>query len=100
MKFVVTIDRDEDGVWIVECPSIPGCVSQGKTKQEALASVQEAIRLCLEVRVERGLPLTVETREVEVTAPWEVFLRGVNDLSADFLAEGRLQPAVQQRPAE
>ncbi|MFN7202854.1 MAG: type II toxin-antitoxin system HicB family antitoxin, partial [Dolichospermum sp.] len=29
MKFNVTIDRDEDGVWIIECPSIPGCISQG-----------------------------------------------------------------------
>lgn len=35
MKFNVTVDRDEDGLWIVECPAIPGCVSQGKTKGEA-----------------------------------------------------------------
>ena len=68
MKFNVTIDRDEDGVWIVECPSIPGCVSQGQTKEEALENIKEAITLCLEVRAERGLPLTVETRQVEVAA--------------------------------
>ena len=68
MRFLVTIDRDEDGVWIVECPSIPGCVSQGKTKEEALTNVRDAIKLCLEVRAERGMPLTVETRQVEVTA--------------------------------
>ena len=68
MKFNVTIDRDEDGVWIVECPSIPGCVSQGKTKEEALRNIEEAIRLCLEVRMERGLPLTIETHQVEVIA--------------------------------
>ena len=67
MKFPVTIDRDEDGVWVVECPSIPGCVSQGQTREEALKNVQEAIALCLEVRAERGLPLTVETQQVEVT---------------------------------
>lgn len=67
MKFPVTIDRDEDGVWVVECPSIPGCVSQGQTRDEALKSIEEAIALCLEVRAERGLPLTVETRQVEVT---------------------------------
>lgn len=66
MKFMVTFDRDEDGVWIAECPSIPGCVSQGKTKPEALKNVKEAIQLCLEVRAERGLPLTVETQQVEV----------------------------------
>jgi predicted RNase H-like HicB family nuclease len=66
MKFTVTLDRDEDGVWVVECPSIPGCVSQGTTKEQALANIQDAIRLCLEVRAERGLPLTIETHQVEV----------------------------------
>ena len=68
MKFAVTIDRDEDGVWIVECPSIPGCVSQGDTKAQAMKNIQEAIRLCLEVRAERGIPLTLETHQVEVVA--------------------------------
>jgi predicted RNase H-like HicB family nuclease len=68
MKFNVTLDRDEDGMWVVECPSIPGCVSQGQAKDEALSNVQEAIALCLEVRAEKGLPLTVETRQVEVAA--------------------------------
>ena len=66
MKLTVTIDRDEDGVWIVECPSIPGCVSQGDTKDEALVNIWEAIALCIEVRAEQGLPLTIETRQVEV----------------------------------
>ena len=67
MRFPVTIDRDEDGVWVVECPSIPGCVSQGKTKEQALRNIEDAIKECLEVRAEQGLPLTVETRQVEVT---------------------------------
>jgi len=66
MKFIVTLDRDEDGVWIAECPAIPGCVSQGKTKDEAIANVREAISLCLQVRAEKGLPLTLETRQVEI----------------------------------
>lgn len=66
MKFVTTLDRDEDGVWVVECPSIPGCVSQGETKEEAVVNIREAIAACLEVRAERGMPLTVETQEVEV----------------------------------
>lgn len=68
MKFNVTVDRDEDGVWIVECPSIPGCVSQGTAKEEALENIKEAISLCLEVRAEKGMPLTIETRQVEVAA--------------------------------
>ncbi len=67
MKFTVTLDRDKDGVWVVECPSVPGCVSQGQSKKDALANIEEAIALCLEVRAEQGLPLTVETRLVEVT---------------------------------
>jgi predicted RNase H-like HicB family nuclease len=66
MKLSVTIDRDEDGIWVAECPAIPGCVSQGKTKPQALKNIKEAIALCLEVRAERGLPLTVETQQVEV----------------------------------
>jgi predicted RNase H-like HicB family nuclease len=57
MKFNITLDRDEDGVWISECPSIPGCVSQGKTKEEAIESIKDAIALCLEVRTERLPPL-------------------------------------------
>ncbi len=66
MQFTITVDRDEDGVWITECPSIPGCVSQGHTKQEAIANIREAIQLCLEVWAERGLPLTIETRQLEI----------------------------------
>jgi predicted RNase H-like HicB family nuclease len=68
MKFNVTIDRDEDGVWVVECPSIPGCISQGETKDAALENIKSAIALCLEVRAEKGLPLTLETRQLEVSA--------------------------------
>jgi predicted RNase H-like HicB family nuclease len=66
MKFTVTLDRDEDGMWIAECPAIPGCVSQGADKEEAIKNLDEAIRACLEVRSERGMPLTVETRQLEI----------------------------------
>ena len=59
MKLIVSLDRDKDGVWIAECPSIPGCVSQGSNKEEALEYIKEAIQLCLEVRAEQGLPLTM-----------------------------------------
>ncbi|KPK75715.1 MAG: hypothetical protein AMJ79_10140 [Phycisphaerae bacterium SM23_30] len=68
MKFQVVIDRDEDGVWVVECPAIPGCVSQGTSKSEALENIKLAIKECLEVRAEKGMPLTVETYQVEVVA--------------------------------
>ena len=66
MKLTVTVERDETGVLVVECPAIPGCVSQGRTEAEALANIREAILGCLEVRAEQGLPLTVRTLEVEV----------------------------------
>jgi predicted RNase H-like HicB family nuclease len=42
-------------MWVVECPSIPGCVSQGKTKDETLTNIEEAVSLCLEVRAGKGL---------------------------------------------
>lgn len=67
VKFLITIFQDEDGMFIAECPSIPGCVSQGKTEEEATENIQEAIKECLEVRAEKGMPLTVTTREVEVS---------------------------------
>ena len=66
MKFTITIYQDEDGAYIAECPSVPGCVSQGSTEAEAEANVGDAIRECLAVRAQMGIPLIVSTREVEV----------------------------------
>jgi predicted RNase H-like HicB family nuclease len=66
MKFLVSIYQDEDGVYIAECPSIPGCVSQGRTEAEAESNVADAIRECLAARAELGMPPTITTREVEV----------------------------------
>jgi predicted RNase H-like HicB family nuclease len=66
MKFLITMHRDEDGMVIADCPAIPGCVSQGRTEEEAEQNIREAIQACLEVRAEKGMPLTVSTRQVEV----------------------------------
>ena len=60
MRFCVLLYQDEDGVFIAECPVIPGCVSQGETEAAARANIADAIRECLVVRMEMGLPLTVE----------------------------------------
>jgi predicted RNase H-like HicB family nuclease len=68
MNFTIIIMRDEDGLYIAECPAIPGCVSQAETEAEAQANVQDAIKQCLEVRAETGMPLAVLTRQVEVIA--------------------------------
>jgi hypothetical protein len=85
----VAISQDEDGAFISECPSIPGCASQGKTEVAAALrrhlaipqerdrrydarlhrycrNIEQAIKERLEVRAERGMPLTFLTREVEV----------------------------------
>ena len=64
---MVTLEPGEDGFIIAECPAIPGCISQGKTQKEAMKNIREAILACLEVRAEQGIPLTVETREIEVS---------------------------------
>jgi len=66
MKLMITMERDETGMIVAECPAIPGCVSQGRTEDEAVANIREAIVACLEVRAETGMPLTVAVREVEV----------------------------------
>ena len=68
MKLLVTLERDETGMLVAECPAIPGCVSQGLTEAEALANVREAISGCLAARAAHGLPLTIEVREIEVPA--------------------------------
>ena len=58
--------RDEDGIYIADCPAIPGCVSQGRSEAEAESNIADAIRECLAVRAEMGMPPTTTTREVEV----------------------------------
>ena len=66
MKLLVTLERDETGMFVAECPAIPGCVSQGKTEDEAMANIREAIAACVEARAANGMPVTVAIREVEV----------------------------------
>jgi len=47
-RYRILIEQDEDGVFVAECPVLPGCVSQGKTRQEALDNIQDAIQGYLE----------------------------------------------------
>jgi predicted RNase H-like HicB family nuclease len=94
VKFTVVVAPEADGGYSVTCPALPGCVSQGDSLTETLENIKEAIVLVLEVRkeqrltgpvespaivareveaclrdrAEEGLPLTIETREVEVEA--------------------------------
>lgn len=66
MKLIITLVRDETGMIVVECPAIPGCVSQGKTEEEAIQNVREAALACMEARTAQGRPLTIAVREIEV----------------------------------
>lgn len=60
------VSQDEDGMFIAECPSVPGCVSQGETEKEAISNIGDAVKECLEVRAEKGLPLTIESHHIEI----------------------------------
>ena len=64
----VVIYPGENGYWVVECPSLPGCVSQGKTKEEAIANIKEAIRGHIAALEQDKLPVPKERFETLVVA--------------------------------
>jgi predicted RNase H-like HicB family nuclease len=66
MKLTVVLYPGEDGWVVAECPVIPGCISQGKTRAEAIENIKEAIELCIETRREKGWPIFADSDEVEV----------------------------------
>ena len=57
MKYRILIEPDEDGVFVAECPALPGCISQGQTRQEALRNIKEAMEAYLESLKKHGDPL-------------------------------------------
>ena len=69
MKYRVLIETDEDGVFVAEVPSLPGCISQGETREQAVENIKEAIALYLESLAAHGEPvpppITEELVEVE-----------------------------------
>jgi predicted RNase H-like HicB family nuclease len=68
MRFRVVIEQDEDGVFVAECPTLPGCISQGKSRQEAVTNIKDAIAGYLESLKKHGeaIPLPVSEEIVEV----------------------------------
>ena len=58
----------EDGYWVAECPTLPGCISQGKTKEDAVRNIREAIEGYVAVLEEDGLPVPVERFELLAVA--------------------------------
>jgi len=67
-KFAITLEQDEDGFIVVSCPALPGCHSQGRTEEEAIANIREAIRGYIASMRRHGEPIPniTEVREVEV----------------------------------
>lgn len=67
MNFKVLIEKDEDGFYVATVPSLPGCISQGKTEDEARENIKEAIALHLTALAEEGLPIIESTNIKETT---------------------------------
>jgi len=70
MKFRVLIERDEDGAFVARCPSLPGCVSQGATRDEARFNIQDAITGYVESLKKHGEPIppSIDEEIVDVSA--------------------------------
>lgn len=62
----VFLHPDEDGGWVAEIPSLPGCISEGETKEDALRNIRDAAESWLEARRELGLPIPPETTAAEL----------------------------------
>jgi antitoxin HicB len=69
MRYRVVIEQDEDGVYVAECPTLPGCISQGRTRDEAVANIKDAIQGYLVSLEQHGDPIPPPISEeiVEVT---------------------------------
>jgi predicted RNase H-like HicB family nuclease len=68
MKFRVVIEQDEDGAFVAQCPSLPGCVSQGQTRAEALGNIRDAITGYVESLKKHGEPIppSIDEEVVEI----------------------------------
>ena len=63
MKYRALIEQDEDGMFVAEVPALPGCISQGRTREEALQNIQEAIAAYLESLKTHGEPIPPSINE-------------------------------------
>ena len=70
MKFTIEIERDEDGAYCVSCPALPGCHSQGATREDAVANIKEAIALYLEDLEAKGDPFPSSVIQETVDVPY------------------------------
>lgn len=70
MKYRVIIEQDEDGYYIAECPVLPGCISQGKNKKEAIENIKDAIKGYIESLKKHNetIPSPIEEEVIEINA--------------------------------
>ena len=64
----IIIKPGEDGFWLAECPSLPGCISQGQSKKEAIKNIQEAVEGYIEVLQQDGDPIPEDNMESVIVA--------------------------------
>ncbi len=69
MKYRIVIEQDEDGVYVAECPILPGCISQGNTREDALVNIRDAIKGYLKSlrKHDEPIPPSIEEEVVEVS---------------------------------
>ena len=70
MKYRIVIEQDEDGIFVAEVPSLPGCISQGRTRVEALKNIQEAVEVYIESLKAHNEPIppSIDEEIIEVAA--------------------------------
>ncbi len=66
LKYRVIIEKDEDGIFVARVPDLPGCATEGRTREELMKNVKEAIQAYLEALKEHGEPVPIETVQVSV----------------------------------
>lgn len=69
MKYRAIIEQDEDGIFVAECPALPGCVSQGKTREEAVKNIHDAIQGYLESLKKHNEPIPppIDEEVIDIT---------------------------------
>ncbi len=70
MKYRIIIEQDEDSMYVAQCPSLPGCISQGKTRKEALNNIEDAMKGYLESlrKHKEPIPPSIEEETIEINA--------------------------------
>ena len=70
MKYRITVEQDDDGVFVTECPTLPGCISQGKTRTEAIKNIKDAMKGYLDSLKKHNEPIppSIEEEMVEINA--------------------------------